>query len=221
MGIANVTRPYAFDRVFAQSTRDRTREHADLVEELDAVRADMDQRQGNIEADLARAHCNGFAAGLEQARTEVATALLSAEIALTAGVARLEDRFAVAEARIAGIAAQVALAAAEHLAARAVGEAPALAIDAAVGRVLSQIGFREALHLHVHPSTAGSIRMLLADRQSAEQRPLAITVHDDPALAPGDANILWDQGGLSLDAAARNAAVRNALGLDEADVPAA
>lgn len=213
MGLEHHARPYAFDRVFAQSARNGLRDQPDLVVQLDAIRADRDRRQGDAEAAVARARADGFAAGLAQARAEIATSLLSAETALADGLDRLEARFAETEARIAGVAAEVAMAAAELLAARAIAECPALAIDAAVGRVLSQTGFRETLHLHVHPSTGGQIRALLADRESAEQRPLAITVHDDPALAAGDANILWDQGGLSLDAAARNAAVRAALGL--------
>jgi flagellar assembly protein FliH len=67
--------------------------------------------------------------------------------------------------------------------------------------------------MRVHPSLAEAVGTLIASRQSAEQRPLTITIHADPAVAVGDALILWDQGGLALDADARRAAVRDALAM--------
>jgi flagellar assembly protein FliH len=106
------------------------------------------------------------------------------------------------------------MAAADLLAARAIADDPALAVDAAVARVLSQAGFRTALHVHVHPQLVAPLRDLVAAREAAEQRQLAITIHDDASLVLGDARVLWDEGGLSLDAAARRRAVSEALGID-------
>ena len=213
MGIDNPARPYAFDRVFAQSTIDATRTPQDLALQLYAMKDEMERQRQNAEQELGNARADGFAAGLAQARADAALALTAAQSALTEAIARLEDRFVDTETRIAGIAGGLVLTAAEMLAAHAIGERPGTAIDAAIGRVLVQTDFREALRLHLHPSSAGAVRLLLAERVSAAQRPLTITVHEDPTLAVGDAHILWDHGGLSLDAAARRAAVTAALGL--------
>jgi flagellar assembly protein FliH len=170
------------------------------------------------EAALARARADGFELGLAHAQTETAAALLTAEMALHVAIGQLETSFCATEARLAATAGKVCLAAAEVLAARAVDTYPVAAIDAALGRVLVQTGFRELLHLRVHPDIAAPLQALIARRQSAEQRPLAITVHEDPAVAVGDTHIVWDHGGLSLDAAVRHAAVRDALGLGPASV---
>lgn len=213
MGIDHPTRPYAFDRIFAQSAIDATRNPQDLALQLHAMQAEMDRQRDGAQTELVRARADGFASGLAQARAETAAALLSAATAVADGLDRLEALFVEAEARIAGVAADVVLTAAELLAAQAVAQTPGRAIDAAIARVLTQTGFRETLHVHVHPDGAAGLRELLAERQGAEQRPLTVTIHDDPRLPPGDANILWDQGGLSLDSSARNSAVRNALGL--------
>lgn len=217
MGIDTPARPYAFDRIFAQSTIDSTRNSQDLALQLYAMKDEMEQQRQNFEQELVRARADGFAAGLAQARADAATALIASQVALTREIAQLERCFTETEARIAGVAAGVALAAAEVLAAQAISDAPGAGIDAAIGRVLAQTEFREALRLHLHPSTAEAVRALLARRESTEQRPLMITVHEDPALAAGDAHILWDHGGLSLEASARHDAVRAALGLSAAD----
>lgn len=213
MGVDSPARPYAFDRIFAQSTIDATRTPHDLALQLHAIKAEMDQQRSDAAAELVRARADGFAAGVAQARAETAAALLSSQLALTRGIAELEAGFVATETRIAAVATEVAMAAAELLAAQAIADTPGVAIDAAVARVLAQTGFRETLHVHLHPAAAETVGMLLAARESAEQRPLTITVHEDPALAVGDAHILWDQGGLSLNAAARKAALRAALGI--------
>lgn len=213
MGIDSPARPYAFDRIFAQSAIDATRNPHDLALQLHAMKAEMDQQRCDADAELIRARADGFASGLAQARGDAAAALLSSQSALVRGIAELEASFVATEARIAGVAAEVVMVAAELLAAQAIADTPGMAIDAAVARVLAQTGFRETLHLHIHPAGAETVRALLAARESAEQRPLTITVHENPTLAVNDAHILWDQGGLSLDAAARKAALRAALGI--------
>lgn len=213
MGHENPTRAYAFERIFALSDSDASRSPQDIGLHLLALQAELAELRRDAEPALALARADGFAAGLAQARTETATALVQTETVLAAAIAGLETEFCLTEARIAAVAADVCLSAAELLAARAIEADPTLAIDAALGRVLSQTGFRERLHLRVHPSLAEAVETLIARRQSAEQRPLTITIHADPAVAVGDAQILWDQGGLSLDADARRVAVRDSLGL--------
>jgi flagellar assembly protein FliH len=213
MGYEPPTRAYAFERIFALSDSDASRSPQDAGLHLLALQAELAELRRGAEPALAQARADGFAAGLAQAQTETAAALVQTETTLAAAIAGLETEFCVTEARIAAVAADVCLAAAELLAASAVAADPLVAIDAALARVLAQTGFREQLHLRVHPSLADPVAALVASRQSAEQRPLMITVHADPGVAVGDAQILWDQGGLGLDAGARRAAVRDALGI--------
>jgi flagellar assembly protein FliH len=206
------TRPYRFDRIFeanlteAPNRRDLDLQIMTLQSELAQVRADQDEA-----AALGRA--DGFAAGLAQARGETAESVRVAALALVTGLDGLAARFAETEARMAATAADVALVAAELIAADAVAPAPALAVDAAIGRVLAQIGYREGLQVHVHPLLMAPLAALIDERQAAGQRVLALTMHADATLALGDAHIMWDKGGLSLDRAARVAAVAVALGL--------
>lgn len=110
--------------------------------------------------------------------------------------------------RLAADATELALAAADHLAARALGIAPGAGIDQAIGRVLKQIGRGQDLQVRDHPDFVEEIERLIAARQDGERRQLNLHVAADDGLAEGDACIEWDQGGLTLDAAARYAAVR-------------
>jgi len=213
MSIENPVRPYAFERIFALSADDAERSPKDHALQILTLQAELARHREAADATLAQARADGFTAGLGQARSETVAALLMTEQSLIAGFAKLEAGFCAIETRVAKAAAEVALTAADLLAARALTADPCLAIDAAIGRVLTQIGFRETLHVHVHSSLAEPLQVLIENRGSLLQRPLSIVLHPEPTLPPGDAHILWDEGGLSLDAAARHSAVREALGL--------
>lgn len=214
MGIETPIRPYAFERIFALSSTDAERSPQDQALRIVALQAEIAHHLETAGPALAKAHADGFAAGLALARGDTATAMLRAEAALVEGITRLETNFVATETRIAAAAAEVAMSAAEMLAARAIAADPCQAIDAAIGRVLGQIGFRETLHVHAHPGLVEPLQALFESRGSLAQRPLSIVLHADPAIPIGDAHILWDAGGLHLDAAARTAAVRDALGLE-------
>jgi flagellar assembly protein FliH len=206
-------RRFEFDRVFGAAPAVPASDGATLTLQLATVQAELDHLRHDRADALAMARADGFDSALAHARTERETALLAAVTAFDRGLAGLADSFAETEARMSRAATEIAMAAAETLAARALADDPAAAIDAAIGRVLAQRGTREALQLSVHPSLVPDIAALIAARGAAEQRALAMTVHGDAALAPGDALISWDTGGLVLDLAARNAAVRAELEL--------
>jgi flagellar assembly protein FliH len=97
------------------------------------------------------------------------------------------------------------------LAARALVEMPAAAIDEAIGRALRQVARGQEIAVAVAPELVGEVERLIAVRQGGDRRHLALTVVADAALPPGDAHVHWDQGGMVLDAAARAEAVRAAL----------
>ncbi len=186
----------------------------------DADMATLRRRVSELEADLASgdrdaaidaARTAGFEAGLAQANAERQAALLAATDALHAAVEEVHTQLDRIADETAVSAAEVARLAAGMIAARMIDQAPATAIDEAIGRVLRQVARGQEIQVVVHPSLAGELERLVAVRQSGDRRRLGITVRGDPACAFPDAHIHWDQGGMILDAAERTAAVEAAL----------
>ncbi|WP_448661375.1 FliH/SctL family protein [Sphingomonas sp. CJ20] len=196
---------FAFDRIFSAPGADIPR--AEEVLEVGALRAEIAALKAEHGSQLALARAQGFEAGLAQARAERDVALLSAVDALQAGIEMLDERFGEVTDRVTGDAAQIALAAADVIAGRALQTAPDDAIDQAIGRVLGQVARGTELEIRVHPDLIDAIEARIADRQSRDRRKLSLAVVGDVTLAPGDAMIGWEQGGLSLDAAARREAI--------------
>ena len=202
-------RPFAFDRVFAVGAFATRPE--DLHLQIASLEAEVERLGALHAAELAAARAEAFDTGINQARVERDTALLAAVDALHATIEIIDqDRDETARG-LAEDATQVALAAADLLAARALDEAPAAAIDAAIDRVLRQVARGQELLVRVHPDIAPEIERLIADRQGKDRRRLNLQVTPDDTLAPGDARIDWDQGGLALNAAARWEAIRAEL----------
>lgn len=197
---------FAFDRIFGLPS-DEPAPTGDTALELAALRAEMAALKGEQGAQLALARAQGFEAGLAQARAEREVALLSAVDALQAGLEMLDERFGDVTARLTGDAAEIALAAADMIAGRALETAPTEAIDAAIGRALAQVARGTELEIRVHPDIIDAVETRCVERQSRDRRKLSLTVVGDVTLAPGDAMIGWEAGGLALDAAARRQAV--------------
>jgi len=205
-------KPFAFDRVFAAAPPRRPNLSAlDMELEVESLRAEIDTLRRDQAAELARARTDGFAAGLAQARSERETALLAAADALQATLEGAEDELAAARARLTRDATELALSAADLMAARALEHAPEQTIDEALDRVLDQVGRNPTLLVKVNPTIAEEMQNLVELRTSRERRHMTINVIADPAVPQGDALILWDEGGLALDAAARRSAVLEEL----------
>ncbi len=215
---ASEVKPFAFDRVFtAPATRKPASPEAMRLEiehlELEVVRL---KRELETATNLARAEA--FQLGLEQARAERDTALLAATDALQASLEALEMRFDAVEENVAREGAEIAFAAADFLAAGALAEAPALPVDQAIARALTQVRRGQPIHVRVHPDLLESVEQLVEQRQQQDRRRLGVTVVADAQLKLGDARLSWDNGGIILDAEARRAAVRAEL---EAFLPSA
>ncbi len=198
---------FAFDRVFSAPVSEKKLVDEDALIELAALRAEVALLKSDQEAVIARARAEGFEAGLAQARSEREVALLSAVDALHAGIEVIDAQFTEIAERVTSEATEVALAAADHIAARAIERAPGDAIDAAIGRVLGQVARGTELQVRVHPDLVEDIEAKIADRQAKDRRKLSLTVAPDATLAMGDALINWDEGGLTLNAQARRDAV--------------
>jgi flagellar assembly protein FliH len=211
MTFQNVER-FAFDRIFSVGADDAKSAPApDLNLEVAALQAEIALMKADHEGQIALARAEGFEAGLQQARAERDVALLSAVDALQAGIEALDERFAEVSERVTGEAAEIALAAADMIAGRALEAAPADTIDQAIGRVLGTVARGTELEIRVHPDLIEVVEAKIAERQSKDRRRLALTVIGDVTLSPGDAMIGWDQGGLSLDAGARRQAIQSEL----------
>ena len=214
MASAFIAEPYGFDRVFAGGVAEPANANvsdADLALRLAALERELDHCRQSQAAELAMARVDGFNAGLTQARTEREAAMLAAVDALHAGIESLDARFEETAAGLAADAAEVALAAADMLAARALAAAPCAAVDDAIGRVLRQVPRGQELQIRVHPTLVEEMERLVVVRQSQDRRRLNLSVCGDDGLAIGDALIVWDEGGLTLDAAARRAALLEEL----------
>lgn len=211
MGFQNVER-FAFDRIFSTpASGDATIPSGDMLLEISTLRAELALLRSDVDAQISLARAQGFEAGLAQARAERDVALLSAVDALHAGIESLDERFEDVSRRVTGEAAEIALAAADMIAGRALDAAPVESIDAAIGRALSQVARGTELEIRVHPELIEAIEARISERQAKDRRKLNLTVVGDVTVAIGDARIGWEQGGLALDANARRQAVMEEL----------
>lgn len=201
------TRPFTFDRVFPLAEANVPDNPVDMALKLAALSAELDVVRASSAAAVAVARSEGYEAGINEARAERDTALLSAIDALHASIEEIDASQTAAIEILRREAASVAMTAAEVMAGRALDLAPAQAIDDAIGRVLLQIARGQEVVIRVHPDMVGDVEARIADRQSRDRRKLALLVVADPAVAIGDAQMFWDTGGLELDAEARRQAV--------------
>lgn len=204
-------KPFPFERVFAEPSVKRVVSEGALSGRIEALEAEFERMKAAHEAAIAVASAEAFQRGLDQARAERETALLAAVDALQASLESMEQGLGEIELRLAREAGELALSAADLIAARALELDPGLAIDEAIGRALGQVRRGEPVRIRVHPDFVEDVERLVAERQANERRRLSLTVFGDATLRPGDASLQWDQGGLRLDAEARRAAVRAEL----------
>jgi len=204
-------KPFPFERVFMEPCARAPRNDAALTARIAALEADLERERVEHEAALAIARVEAFQQGIDQSRADRAAATLAAVDALQASIEAVEGNFSEIEERLAREAGELALAAADLLAGRALEADAVGAIDAAIGRALSQVRRGQPIQIRVHPDIAPDVERILADRQADDRRRLSLSVAPDATLAPGDARLIWDQGGLRLDAEERRQAIRAEL----------
>lgn len=213
MASASMIKPFAFERVFSQAaSADAAKPDPMILQgEVETLRAQLERVGLDKEMALAQARAEGVQAGLAEARAEREAAMLAAIDALQAGIEQIADEVGEAVAKATAEAAELALATADLLAGRAIAAAPAETIDAALGRVLEQLGRNPRLQIRVHPSLVEEMERLVAARQAGERRRMHLHVAPDDTIPIGDTLISWDEGGLRLDMDARRQAVREEL----------
>ncbi len=210
-------RPFAFDRTFALPVREPARHYrrktdaAELGFEVDSLRSEIARIEQAHEEELARTRTEAFEAGRNHVRAEREAAILSALDALQASLDDFSEQYGELRAQAEADAIEVAVAAAEALAGHAVVQQPGGAVDEAIGRALAQVARGQEIEVKVHPDLVEEIEARVAQRQSQDRRRLALIVSPDAALAPGDAVLSWDRGGVVVDADARRQAVLDEL----------
>lgn len=210
-------RPFDFDRTFAMPVREPARQYrrktdaADLAHEVDGLHGQIERLERRHEEELARARAEAFEAGCNHVRAEREAAILSALDALQASLDELSEQADALKAQAESDAIEVAFAAAEALAGQAIAQQPGGAVDEAIGRALAQVARGQEIDVKVHPDLVENIEARIAERQSHDRRRLALLVSGDPTLAPGDAVLRWDRGGVIVDAQGRRQAVLDEL----------
>lgn len=199
-------KPFPFDRVFATAVP-----LDNAVPEREHLLAEVEHLRGEVARAEERGRAEGEARALERFRAERDTALLAAADALHAAIEELSERFETVEEVVTRDGAALAVAAAEHLAGRALADAPQASIDQAIGRVLGELRRGTPLEVRVTPELVPAVEAAVAERQARDRRRLGVTVIPDATLPAGDARLSWERGSAVLDAAARRDALTREL----------
>lgn len=199
-------RPFRFDTEFEVRPVHLDEDGADSLAAA-ALRAELDVMRADRDKAVADAHARGLEEGAARARADRDEALLAATDALHAAwedFAHARDAI-VEQVREQG--AMLALAIGQQLAGHAMHLAPAQAIDDALGRALALVARGQEIIVTVHPDLVTDMETRVAARQAGDRRKLVVLVEGAGDIAPGDARLRWDGGGMTLNAADRHAAV--------------
>jgi len=160
------------------------------------------------EAAVAIARAEGFDAGLAAGRAEGDSLARAIAAAMASALDRAADRLDSALAELADAAADLGLAAAEHLAGQALPDAPPAAV---IADAVRQAAGNPILRLTVHPDSVETARAAATAAAAARGSGLRIDVLADERLQAGDVEADWLTGGLAVEAADRRAALIAAL----------
>lgn len=204
-------KPFRFATEFAVvPPHQRGDMHATALE-VAALRAELEALRSDHAVELAKARSEGYMEALAQMRAEREQAMLAALDALHYEWEEFTDTRDAMMELLREEAGALSLSIAEALAARALSDAPGEAIDQSIGRVLGQVARGQEVTVSVHPDLAEDIETRIATRQAGDRRKLNLVVLADGALAPGDAHLRWEAGGLRLEAEQRRQAVLKEL----------
>lgn len=191
--------PFAFEREFTREPASFPAGHA------------SERQRGERAAALAAARAEAREEALAELRGERDSQLLAAIERWARLFEEVDGRIDAIEANCARAAGELALDAADYLAAMAIERTPAEAIGGAVDRALAQVRRGVPLRVRVHPDLAGEVERIVAERQAADRRRLHFAVVADAQIVPGDCRIEWDAGALALDRSARREMVEREL----------
>jgi flagellar assembly protein FliH len=201
-------RPFQFDRDFTGTLSPRSFSAAELQQEVEELKARLATTEADLDVRLAAAREDGFSAGLAHARADQQMALLAALDALQAAVETTDAEMSDIRASLLDGAADLALAAAEQLAALSLAAEPTAPIHAAIEKAAAEAGLDARLRIQLNPADATVVE---TSASHWTLRTVSIDVVPDPAIGPGDARISWGTPALVLDQADRRARVQSAI----------
>lgn len=189
----------------------RKSDHSEHALDAEALRAELAHLRDQQKEELDRTRREAFQAGLDHARTERDAAILSSIDALQASVEEVLSNRDALLAEFSQDAANLALVAAEAIAGHAIALDPGKTVDDAIGRVLAQLARGDDVQVAVHPDLVEGISAKIEARKSDNRKNISLTVVSNDALAPGDAVLAWDRGGVTIDIEARKKAIHTEL----------
>src|SRR4051812_17549025 len=155
---------FRFDRVFsAFEAEPGEAGKADLSARAAILQAELDLMRDERDRAIAIARAEGYEAGLADARTERENATLAAVDALQAAIEELDQGLDELGKASRADAAELALAAAELIAAQTIENAPGKAIDEAITRVLKQVARGTHINVRVSPDLRPEIERMVAE----------------------------------------------------------
>ena len=197
-------RPFQFDKDFTGTLASASFSTAELQADVEHLKARIATAEAEMDVRLSAAREDGFAAGLAHARADQQMALLAALDALQAAVETTDTELTDLRNQLLDGAAELALAAAEQLAAFSLAAEPTGAIRAAVEKAAEEAGLDAHLRIQLNPADAATIE---ASASHWALRSVSVEVLPDPAIACGDVRISWGTSTLTLDRAYRRSRV--------------
>lgn len=206
--------PFQFDRVFskkpvlgdggmASGTRSSAGE--------DDLRREIERLHAHYKAELDKARMDGFQTGLAQARAERDSAVLSAVDAVQLGLETMREQLGDVVREMKREVAGLALDAAEAIAGHAIQNCPLDLIVSTLHDVVDQVVAGTAIEVIVHPEMQGPLQAALQSHVRLRRREPDLAVVADDTVEPGDARLVWRQGGVELSRAERADMVRTEI----------
>lgn len=180
---------------------------------------ELDQTQEELRVLVDQAREEGIREGLEQARGELAAALLAATDSIHAAIEHLGESIDHRFESVVRDSTGLVLVAGEYLAGRAMVAAPLDTISLAISGLLAQMHQLHDIEVEVHPSLVEPLRISFPDAPVGARKSCRLEIIGNADLVPGDAQISWGSGGLKIDLAARRTTLLDTLAVLLPDEP--
>jgi flagellar assembly protein FliH len=199
-------KPFAFGRDF-----DRNSVNSAQRKQVDPAQLAREQAQAEQERARMEAWAEGREAGLQEARGDIANAVLSAVDGLSAGLEAVEEWQGELRRQLTEQSQQLAVAIGEALAGHALADNLAAAAQEALVKVMRHVERGTEVTVIVNPVLVEAMQEHVERMQSGDRRKLSIVVVGSANTEPGDARFHWNAGHAEVDAAERKRLIAEEL----------
>lgn len=206
--------PFQFDRVFSKAPvlgDGGMANGARSSEGEEDLRREIERLHAHYKAELDKARMDGFQTGLAQARAERDSAVLSAVDAVHLNLEQMREQLGDVVREMKREVAGLALDAAEAIAGHAIRNCPLDLIVSTLHDVVDQVVAGTAIEVIVHPDMQGPLQAALQSHMRLLRREPDLAIVVDDTVEPGDARLVWKQGGVELSRAERANMVRTEI----------